>query len=132
LDVFSVIEHPDRLNDPLVLRSFGTAKVSVICSYPTYLPDDPMDLSAAYALFGGSQRTLEVHLHNDMIKDRKHHDAIFNPHVKMTLEQFYHYASPPFEYAMNVLDLACDATLVPLPLPTPHLSSLRSSPLARA
>jgi hypothetical protein len=67
-----------------------------------------------------------------MIKDGKHRDAISDPYVKMTLEQFYHYASSPFKYAMNVLDLASDTTLVPLPSPTPHLSLFTSSPLARA
>jgi hypothetical protein len=65
------------------------------------------------------------------INGKKHH-ATSDPFVGMTLQQFYHYAQPPAQYAMNVLDLASDTTLVPLPSPTPHSTFLQASPLAQA
>jgi hypothetical protein len=130
--VFTVIKDLGALKDPGVLRSFGTPRVFVIPDYPTYLPDNPEDENAAFALLGGPQRALQVHLHNELTVSGKKHHATSDPFVGMTLKQFYEYAKPPFQYAMNVLDLASDTTLVPLPSPTPHFTSLHASPLAQA
>jgi hypothetical protein len=62
--VFTLIKDLGALKDPEVLRSFGTPRVFVIPDYPAYLPDNPEDENATFALLGGPQRALQVHLHN--------------------------------------------------------------------
>jgi hypothetical protein len=131
-DVFTVIKDLDALKDPTVLRSFGTPKVLIIPDYPAYLPENPEDEGVAFALLRGPQRALQVHLHNETSINGKKHRAMSDPFVGMTLKQFFTYAKPPFRYVMNILDLASDTTLVPLPSPTPHLTSLHASLLAQA
>jgi hypothetical protein len=125
--IIDLKDHPTALNDPIVMKNFGTDGLIYIFQnfQPTsHLALDPLDRNGTITKLGGKRRKVEVQLMNDLLASRPK-TRKFEPEVQhylATVESVVNIAlNPDSGAAINSLDLPLNGG-TPLIVPSDFMS----------